>query len=588
MKKTVLLLLALVLAVSTSILPVSAQTYTDRANISVSKNNVVVGDEITVTITHNADYDMSSIEGGLYYNNSVLSYISSSEDTANKGEYVAIARTPSAKPTDTIVVKFKAIAAGSGSLLYNVKSYSADDDGVVNTSRELNVTAAKPSTNANLGSLKVSTGELTPAFKATTTNYTVTVRYPTDKITLRANAAMGDSKVEGAGTFTLKVGDNPQSITVTAAAGNKKTYNVTVKRLSEEETAAEELKDLENDPLFFKYNNEGRLLVEDLAGMSDFEGYTKSVFENKDKKISYFADNAGKYNLFWATDLEGGGGTFYNRLSSGEYQKVNYISDDKNIYIIEPFEEDINVSDKYAPSNIEINGEDVGCYKYNEAGADELYVFYCYANGENGYYVYDPDKGTVKPEPDFLAAEVVAAPEQSEGLLDKFNNLNNEAKIIVILLLVAALLVIALIILLIIKAAGGRKKPGDIDELSKEIDYAIVGYEAEKEPEEETPAMDPVGEELEMIISDPEPEEAPAPEEPGKDAQTSAPAEESIESEIESVDEFVIDDKEPEPETEVSPVPEEPEEPEEPEVDPLAPDTAIIDTSEFIDLEDDL
>jgi hypothetical protein len=90
-----------------------------------------------------------------------------------------------------------------------------------------------PSTNANLASLSVSTGSLTPAFAAATTAYSVSVPYATTSITIAATAADSGAGISGTGTMSLLPGANIISIQVTAAAGNKLTYTVTVNRAAE-------------------------------------------------------------------------------------------------------------------------------------------------------------------------------------------------------------------------------------------------------------------------------------------------------------------------------------------------------------------
>jgi hypothetical protein len=94
------------------------------------------------------------------------------------------------------------------------------------------VTRAVASTNATLGSLGVSAGTLSPIFTSSTEDYTVSVPYDTDSITLTATKSDTNATVTGDyGEQDLEVGENEFEITVTAQDGTtKKTYTVTVTR----------------------------------------------------------------------------------------------------------------------------------------------------------------------------------------------------------------------------------------------------------------------------------------------------------------------------------------------------------------------
>ena len=94
------------------------------------------------------------------------------------------------------------------------------------------VTVARAlSSNANLGSLTVAEGNLSPSFKPGTTTYDIgEVEY--DVKTLTITCAPEDEYAKG---FEIKanslfVGKNTVSITVTAENGNKKTYKINVTR----------------------------------------------------------------------------------------------------------------------------------------------------------------------------------------------------------------------------------------------------------------------------------------------------------------------------------------------------------------------
>lgn len=568
MKRIVCALLAILFTLCFLSFP----AFADSATIALSKANVTVGTNVTVTVKYNAGYEMYGIDGTLTYNNTVLKYVSGGSN--NSGSTVKIVEGLNGEKSVTYSIVFKTIAAGSGSLAFS-STASGKGNGSAKAGASVTVTEVKPSTNNNLGSLKLSDGVLTPEFKAATVNYTASVKNAVDKITISANAAVGDSTVAGVGTFELKVGDNTRAITVTAASGDKKTYTITIKRMTEEETAEAEKAEREANPYLFVDNGADRFVVPDLTNMTVFDGFAIASLEHKGAQLSYLSDKSGKYNLFWATDKDGANGTFYNRTADGEYEKINYIKTEKRIYIIEPFEDGISVNGQYKKSKQKINGENVACYKYTDEKLADFCVFKCYINGSSDYYTYDAYQNTVQRAPNFLADKEAMA-EESGSILDKFNRLNIQAKILLLLLTLAGLLVFLLIILLIVKAVkGGRSNieedmPDDIDSVADgygyEISSAAQPEEAEVKPEEDVPD-EPVQSETATETSEEETtEEITSDEAPNEESEAGADANEPAEAEPYG-DEADPDDAA--------------------DAEPADASGEQIDTSEFIDMDDE-
>lgn len=96
-----------------------------------------------------------------------------------------------------------------------------------------------PSANANLASLTLGTGMLSPVFSANVTGYTVTVPNATTSLSFNAVAAGPNATLGGSvSPLSLAVGSNTLTITVTAANGSdSKTYTVTVTRQTAQQTS---------------------------------------------------------------------------------------------------------------------------------------------------------------------------------------------------------------------------------------------------------------------------------------------------------------------------------------------------------------
>ncbi|MFR2739968.1 MAG: cadherin-like beta sandwich domain-containing protein [[Clostridium] innocuum] len=86
----------------------------------------------------------------------------------------------------------------------------------------------KLSSNANLASLSISQGTLSPKFTASKTQYTVNLNGDVSSIKVNATAADSKAMVYGTGTKSLKPGKNTISVSVAAEDGSTKEYTITV------------------------------------------------------------------------------------------------------------------------------------------------------------------------------------------------------------------------------------------------------------------------------------------------------------------------------------------------------------------------
>jgi len=103
-------------------------------------------------------------------------------------------------------------------------------DGVTTKTYTVTVTRL-PSSNADLASLAVSSGTLTPVFSTSGTSYTVAVPNSVTSETVSATAADSTATVTGTGATALSVGPNTINVTATAQDGTtSKVYTVVVTR----------------------------------------------------------------------------------------------------------------------------------------------------------------------------------------------------------------------------------------------------------------------------------------------------------------------------------------------------------------------
>lgn len=106
--------------------------------------------------------------------------------------------------------------------------------------RTYTFTIAKEVVDLSLKSLRVTGYTLEQAFDPNTLNYTLTIPYEAQDVTIQAAAASSEASVSVSGATGLEVGKSVVTVTVSDADGNKREYKITVTREAETEENEEE------------------------------------------------------------------------------------------------------------------------------------------------------------------------------------------------------------------------------------------------------------------------------------------------------------------------------------------------------------
>lgn len=107
----------------------------------------------------------------------------------------------------------------------------------------------------DLLSLTVNKGTLSPEFDANTLVYEVELPYEDDSITVSAQSLDNTAKVEGTGTYNLKVGLNVITIKVTEAEGKEKVYQIRITRAKSDNANLKKL-DIQNTTMLPEFTSE--------------------------------------------------------------------------------------------------------------------------------------------------------------------------------------------------------------------------------------------------------------------------------------------------------------------------------------------
>lgn len=106
--------------------------------------------------------------------------------------------------------------------------------------RTYTFTIVKEAIDLSLKSLRVTGYTLDQAFDPNTLNYTLTIPYEAQDVTIQAAAASSEASVSVSGATGLEVGKSIVTVTVSDNDGNKREYKITVTREAETEENEEE------------------------------------------------------------------------------------------------------------------------------------------------------------------------------------------------------------------------------------------------------------------------------------------------------------------------------------------------------------
>ena len=471
MNKTFKTLLSFIIVITLAVSMFAVNVSAASATIS-GAGEYEVGKSFNVTVRFNADATLYAVEADISYNSSVLrlNSVSGADYNAGNGTVKIVDDGFSAtKPskTSSYTLNFTAIAAGNSNISVSLLG-GGEAESSASASAAVKVITPKPSSNANLASIKLSSGSLSPAFNANTTNYTATVKYSVDSITITGAVADGGATYVGGGTFALQVGDNSRVLTVTAADGSKKSYTINIKRMTEQETADAEQAERDANPLLVIIDGVDYTIVNNLEGVAIPAGFTQGTATRKESEITVLNDDAGKYQLCWLVDANGENGAFYRRDENDNFTKLVYINTNGKMYIVEDLGDYGTMPQGFILSRYSIDGTEIDAITYEDENLTEFYVLNCYVGSSTGYYRFDTIEGTMQRAADFDAALIAANSEdpieQPSGKFAWFIGMSKTGKAVFIIIVAVAAIIIALGVILIIKIASARSEDDFYDD----------------------------------------------------------------------------------------------------------------------------
>jgi len=355
---------------------VKAQSAT--ISVSSNKNQVIVGDTVTVTVKLSSSQIIGSWKWSLDYNTSKFKLTSGDNPTVGYGD----GKTKSKTYTYT----FKAIATGSTSIgVKNVDLFSWSEStlSVSKNAKTIKVITqseyqASLSKNNNLSSLSIDNLTLSPTFSSSVTEYKANANSNTTSIKINAKAEDNKSDITGTGTFDVSEGENKFVITVTAQNGSVKKYTVIVDVV-------------DPNPIKININNQEYIVVKRESNLEMPDGYVKKEATINGQKVPSFYSEINGYTLIGLKDTNGDINLYIYNEKDNSYLKYSETFLDKiKIYPlkmdieIENYKNDITIID-----NTEFESLKMENSIYSIIHAKDL------DTGKSDYYIYDSKLNTI-------------------------------------------------------------------------------------------------------------------------------------------------------------------------------------------------
>lgn len=366
------------------VIPKTVFAASGKINVS-GTSTVVVGNNVTVTVTLSSSTLIGSWEMSLNYDKNYLQLRSATSES--NGIRMA-ASTATGVKSKSYTFTFKTLKKGSTSV--SVGSYLAyayadlSEISLSSNSKKINIITqaeleASYSKNNNLASLGVEGFTLTPEFNANTLEYSVIVPEDTKNVNITGTVQDKKASITGVGVQQVNQGNNKFLVTVKAENGSEKTYTINVDVKDEnpiEVTVGDKkytvVKIKENLPIASLYNEYSIKINEfDIpAYKNDYTGLVLVGLKDTDGNISLFI-----------YDDENNSYKEYNELKSSQI----------TIYPLKP-EENI---EGYKKGNVKIQDIDVEGFYLNEDS--DFFVIYGVnvETGDKGFYMYDKKMQTL-------------------------------------------------------------------------------------------------------------------------------------------------------------------------------------------------
>lgn len=366
------------------VIPKTVFAASGKINVS-GTSTVVVGNNVTVTVTLSSSTLIGSWEMSLNYDKNYLQLRSATSES--NGIRMA-ASTATGVKSKSYTFTFKTLKKGSTSV--SVGGYLAyayadlSEISLSSNSKKINIITqaeleASYSKNNNLASLGVEGFTLTPEFNANTLEYSVTVPEDTKNVNITGTVQDKKASITGVGVQQVNQGNNKFLVTVKAENGSEKTYTINV-----------DVKD--ENPIEVTVGDKKYTVVKIKENLPIASLYNEYSIKINEFDIPAYKNDYTGLVLVGLKDAEGNISLFIYDDENNSYKEYSELKSSQiTIYPLKP-EENI---EGYKKGNVKIQDIDVEGFYLNEDS--DFFVIYGVnvETGDKGFYMYDKKMQTL-------------------------------------------------------------------------------------------------------------------------------------------------------------------------------------------------
>ncbi len=397
-------------------------------SVSANKNQVIVGDNVTVTVKISSSDTLGSWKWTIDYDSSKLKLTSGETTVGDPGDGVIKSKS--------YTYVFKALSTGSttiGVRNVDVLNWSEQALSVSKGSKSIKIITKSDYQNSlskdnDLSSLSVSGLKLDPDFSKGTTEYKVEASANTNEIKIEAKASDSRASIDGVGTFPVTEGENKFTISVTAQNGSVKKYTVVVNVI-------------DPNPINVKIDGKDYVVVKREANLKAPESFEKAEIVINEQKIPGFYNDINKWTIVGLKDSEGNIDLFIYDKNNNSYKKyTEVVLEQVKLY---PLEMDKEI-ENFTKSNTIIDNTNFESLK-TDNGIFSVIHARNLDTGLDNYYLYDSITNTLVTYTD-------------EFVKPYKEKITEYKKLIIILIGETIVIVLILIGILINKLCKNKKK----------------------------------------------------------------------------------------------------------------------------------
>lgn len=469
--------------------------------VNTSTTDVIVGQDINVSVTLNCPIGLYAAMFELKYDASMFTYVSGDAGGSSYSGSIPINYMESGVPT-TITWNFTFKAAKTGTSGFSIVGDTFIDkniEGFEPAYQNASVKVwAQGSDDATLSSLQIAGATISPAFAKWTMQYTAYVGTDVTSVDVVATSSQGGRTEIAGNTTNLVYGNNVITVTSYAPNGKAMTYSITVVR-PEPPTEPPTTEPPTEPPKWteVRIDNAVYHISPDYSKEMIPEGFEANIIEYGENEVLAATNNKLKLQLFYLLDEESNGNFYIYDSKEKTFYPFVFIDFLENRYIVIDAGKADAIPGDTKEGTIMVGEKEIKAY-INSEESSFAYFYAVNQNGTYSWYCYDTVEKTiqrvahtemnaVEEETTTVEEIVTTEPEstfdyssENESLRDVNEGLLRIRNIAIV---AAGVLLVVLIGLIVVLIANKAEKKHSISD--ENINYSKIEDEMEKPEEEE-------------------------------------------------------------------------------------------------------